>query len=116
MHIRQQGQLSLHVNGHYQYHDIYHHTPNDDDNGKGRTDVISDDDKESIGNNNKPYENCIPGHHRDVSKNGSNTPTVVSDHSEDHDLACHGSSNHGGLDIPSHDDPPPHPNLHQKWH
>ena len=35
-------------NGHYHYHDIYPHAPNEDDDDNSRTDITSCDDREIV--------------------------------------------------------------------
>ena len=107
-----------HENVHYHDHYLYHRVPNDNEKDKGITDIISDDDKENSGNNCNRYNNRIPGHHRSASKDGSNSPSVLDNHSEGHALDRHISSNHGGSNGPSHNDPPSPdtPHRYQKWH
>ena len=70
-----------HNDGHYHDHDLYHHMHNDDDDANDRIDVVSDDDKENSGDNDNRYDNRIPGHYHNPSKDGSNAPAVVVDHS-----------------------------------
>ena len=102
-----------HNNVDYHEHDLYPHAPNDNDDNNVRTDVISDDGKANSDKNEYWYDDSISGHHWGSSKDISNTPAVVEDHSEDRALDRHVSSNHGGLNGPSHDDPPfRHQNLH----
>ena len=48
----------------------------------------------------------FPGHHHSASKEGSNAPAVVNDNYENQSLDLHVPSNHGGLNGPSHDNPP----------
>ena len=78
-----------HYNGHYHKHNLYRHEHNDNDDYNGRTNVISDNDKENSGNNYDRYENLIPGHHCGASEDGSNSPAVVKNYYEDRALDLH---------------------------
>ena len=48
--------------------------PNYNDDENVRTDVVSDDYKEDIGNSDNQYDDRVPGHHRGQSKDDSNDP------------------------------------------
>ena len=75
--------MTPHYDENYHDHYLYHHVPNDDDYNNGRTNVISDDDKENSGNNEDLYDNHIPGHYRGAYEYGSNDPDVVHNYYED---------------------------------
>ena len=48
--------------------------PNYNDDENVRTDVVSDDYKEDIGNSDNQYDDRVPGHHCGQSKDDSNDP------------------------------------------